>query len=137
MTRIAVLCATLVCLAVNTPAQQQPYTLSVDIDLVLLNVRVQDKDGRVVSGLRQDSFRIYEDGQPQDIKFFMAEDAPATVGLVIDNSGSMLNKRSEVVEAASAFVEQSNPKDEMFIVNFSDRVTMGLPPAMPFTNNFE
>jgi Ca-activated chloride channel family protein len=137
MTRTAVIFAILVCLAINTPAQQQPYTLSVDIDLVLLNVRVQDKDGRVVSGLTQDSFRIYEDGKPQDIKFFMAEDAPATVGLVIDNSGSMLNKRSEVVEAATAFVERSNPKDEMFIVNFSDRASMGLPGSIPFTNDFE
>jgi Ca-activated chloride channel family protein len=136
MTRIAVFLAILVCLAVNTPAQQ-PYTLSVDIDLVLLNVRVQDKDGRAVSGLTQDSFHIYEDGKLQDIKFFMAEDAPATVGLVIDNSGSMLNKRQEVVEAATAFIEQSDRQDEMFIVNFNDRVTMGLPPSMPFTNNFE
>ena len=137
MTRITVFFAILVCLAINTPAQQQPYTLSVDIDLVLLNVRVQDKDGRVVSGLTQNSFRIYEDGKPQDIKFFMAEDAPATVGLVIDNSGSMLNKRQDVVEAATAFVEQSNRQDEMFIVNFSDDVRLGLPPTIPFTNNFE
>jgi len=137
MTRIAVLLAILVCLAVNTSAQQQPYTLSVDIDLVLLNVRVHDKDGRVVSGLTQDNFQIFEDGKPQEIKFVMAEDAPATVGLVIDNSGSMLNKRAEVVEAATAFIEQSNRKDEMFIVNFSDTVRMGLPPSTPFTNDFE
>jgi len=100
-------------------------------------VRVHDKDGRVVSGLTQDSFRIFEDGKPQEIKFLMAEDAPATVGLVIDNSGSMLNKRAEVVEAATAFIEQSNRKDEMFIVNFSDTVRMGLPSSTPFTNDFE
>src|SRR5262245_53316664 len=86
-----------------SPAPDKPYTLSVDVDLVLFNVAVFDGRGRAIGGLPQTSFRIEEDGKPQEIRLFRPEDIPATVGLVIDNSGSMLNKRAAVSEAATAF----------------------------------
>src|SRR5207249_3981182 len=85
--------------------------------------------------LSADNFHIYEDGREQKIKIFQAEDTPATLGLVIDNSGSMANKRRDVVNAALAFINASQRDDEMFIVDFNRRAWLGLPASMPFTNN--
>jgi len=111
------------------------FTLSVDVDLVVFNVTVLDKDSRTVPGLSEKDFRVYEDGREEKIKIFQPEDTPATVGLVIDNSNSMMNKRKDVVSAALAFVGASHPEDEMFIVNFNRRVWLALPPSHPFTSD--
>jgi VWFA-related protein len=111
------------------------FKLSVDVDLVIFNVTVTDTKGRPVKGLSKDNFHIIESGQEQAIQFVRPEDTPATVGLVIDNSGSMRRKRQDVIDAALAFAESSNPQDEIFVVNFNERVFMGLPPAMPFTSD--
>src|SRR5207247_11174786 len=78
------------------------YTLSVDVDLVLFNIPARDGDGRTVSGLSADNFHVHEDGREQTIKVFQPEDTPATGGLVIDNSGSMMTRRAEVGRAAWA-----------------------------------
>jgi Ca-activated chloride channel homolog len=72
---------------------------------VIFNVTVTDTKGRLVKGLSKDDFRIVEDGQPQEIQFVHPEDIPSTAGLLIDNSGSMRRKRSDVIEAALAFAE--------------------------------
>src|SRR5919198_219465 len=111
------------------------YTLSIDVDLVLFNVTVLDRNGRTVSGLSADDFRVYEDGREQTIKIFQPEDTPATVGLVIDNSGSMMNRRADVVTAALAFVGASHPDNEMFIVNFNRRAWLALPDSIRFTES--
>jgi Ca-activated chloride channel family protein len=111
------------------------YTLSVDVDLAVFNVTVLDSDHRPVTGLTADNFHIYEDGREQKIKIFQAEDTPATLGLVIDNSGSMANKRRDVINAALAFINASQRDDEMFIVDFNRRAWLALPASMPFTNN--
>ncbi len=111
------------------------YTLSVDVDLAVFNLSVTDRNGRPVSGLTQDNFRVLEEGTEQHIRIFQPEDSPATVGLVIDNSGSMVKKRAEVVKAANAFVAAVHPDDEVFIVNFNRRTWLGLPPSMLFTSN--
>src|SRR5438477_9875200 len=95
------------------------FTISVDVDLVVFNVTVLGDDGRPVTGLTAENFHIYEDGRDEKIKIFQPEDTPATVGLLIDNSGSMTNKRPDVVNAAWAFIQASHPEDEMFIVNFN------------------
>jgi len=113
------------------------YTLSVDVDLVVFNATALDSKGRPVKGLSKDNFRLFEDDREQQIKFVRPEDVPATVGLVIDNSGSMRQKKSDVIEAALAFVESSNPQDEIFIVNFNERVSMGLPEGLLFTNDVD
>jgi len=73
----------------------------------------------------------------QDITLFRNEDVPVTAGLVVDHSGSMGNKRDEVMQGARAFVQASNPQDRDFVVNFSDTVTFGLPSYIPFTSNTE
>jgi VWFA-related protein len=111
------------------------FKLSVDVDLVIFNATVTDSKGRPVKGLSKNNFRIIEAGQEQPIQFVRPEDTPATVGLVIDNSGSMRRKRSDVIDAALAFAESSNPQDEIFIVNFNERVFMGLPVGMKFTSD--
>ena len=85
-----------------------------------LPVSVLDKEGRPVDGLTKDHFQVFEDNTLQQIKLFKHEDIPLSLGLVIDNSGSMRNKRERVNSAALSFVRESNPEDETFIVNFDD-----------------
>jgi VWFA-related protein len=100
--------------------QDRDFQISVDVELVQLPVSVVDRDGVPVIGLDQQYFEIYEDGVLQDISLFRHEDVPISVGLVIDNSGSMRNKRERVNSAALVFVREGNPEDETFIVNFDD-----------------
>ncbi len=114
-------------------APEEPLKLSVTAELVLLDVSVKDKAGEHVSNLNKSNFSIYEDGTLQKIAHFASDDVPVTVGLVIDTSGSMRQKYGEVVTAALAFIQASNRNDEVFIVNFGDRVTSGLPGDVPFT----
>jgi len=124
--------------AQNPPdSKPRDFKLSVDVDLVIFNVTVTDARGRSVQGLARDDFRIVEAGQEQTIQFVRPEDIPATVGLVIDNSGSMRRKRSDVIDASLAFAQSSNPQDEIFIVNFNERITMGLPEGQPFTSDID
>src|SRR3954451_20621993 len=111
------------------------FTISVDVDVALFNMTVLDSHGKTVTGLTEDNFRIYEDGREQKVKIFRPEDSPATVGLVIDNSGSMANKRSDVVTAALAFVNASHLDDEIFIVDFNQQAWLALPEAVPFTGD--
>ena len=96
---------------------------------------MRDRKGTPVSGLGKESFQVYEDNVPQAIESFSHEDLPVTVGLVIDSSGSMRSKRNNVIAAALAFVRSSNPADQIFVVNFNEHVSLGLPGNMPFTNN--
>jgi Ca-activated chloride channel family protein len=110
------------------------YRIKVNSDLVVLHATVHDHKGMLVSGLDKDNFQVYEDGTLQQIKYFSHEDIPVTVGLVIDNSGSMGSKRAEVIAAALAFARSSNPQDQMFVVNFNEHVRFALPDGTPFTD---
>jgi VWFA-related protein len=105
--------------------------------MVVLTATVRNHKGTPVSGLDKNDFQVYEDGVPQQIKYFSHEDIPVTVGLVVDNSGSMRPKRPEVIAAALAFVHSSNPQDQMFVVNFNEHVSFGLPGSTPFTDQAE
>jgi VWFA-related protein len=111
------------------------FAIVVDVDFVVFNLTVTDNRGRQVSGLKASDFQIRENDRLQDIKLFGAENAPATIGLVIDNSGSMQNKRANVVNAALAFASASHSEDETFVVHFNEKVSFSLPPPIPFTNN--
>src|SRR5436853_3302745 len=104
----------------NDKDKDKGYTLSVETLEVQLPSSVLDREGRPVNGLTKDHFQIFEDKVPQTIKSFKHEDIPLSLGLTIDNSGSMRNKRERVNSAALAFVRESNPDDETFIVNFDD-----------------
>jgi VWFA-related protein len=112
----------------------EPYRVSLDLNLVVLPVTVLDRNGGFVSDLREQDFQVYEDGTRQTISLFQHEDFPVTAGLVIDHSGSMRNKLSDVISAAKIFVGLSNPLDQMFVVNFSDRASPGLPETVPFSD---
>ncbi len=117
------------------PEQDKDFTLSLDVQLVALNVTVLDRKGSFVPGLTKENFQVFENGQPQEIQLFYNEDVPLTIGLVVDSSGSMRDRRREVVSAALAFVEASKPEDEMFVVNFNEEVQLGLAPDQPFSSN--
>src|SRR5678816_3185080 len=78
----------------------EQYTIAVDVDLVVFNVTVTDNKGRQVAGLEAGDFRVFEEGRLEDVKLFHAEDTPASVGLIIDNSGSMIERRADVARAA-------------------------------------
>jgi Ca-activated chloride channel family protein len=113
----------------------QPYQISVNVNLVVLHATVRDRKGGIVSDLREQDFKIYEDGLRQSIRLFRHEDLAVTVGLVIDHSGSMQRKLADVIAAARAFVQYSHPEDQMLVVNFNENVTLGLPAAVKFTNS--
>ena len=104
-------------------------------DLVVLHVSVTDRSGADVSGLPQDAFEVFEDKRPQPIQFFLSQDAPVTVGLLIDSSGSMRPNRDLVIAAATAFAAASNPQDETFACAFNDDVNAVLPATAPFTSD--
>lgn len=110
-------------------------TFRLESDLVVLQVSVFDGRGSAVPGLDRSMFQIVEDGAPQDITFFGGDDVPVAVGLVVDNSSSMLNRRPMVRAGMKAFAETSRPDDEAFTVVFNERVVKGLPDVVAFTNN--
>ena len=99
---------------------QQKGVIKANVDLVVLHATVMDQKQRLVSGLRQNDFTVFEDGRPMAITSFHQEDIPVAIGIVIDNSGSMRDKRQKVNQAAINLVRASNPQDELFVVNFND-----------------
>ena len=107
--------------------------MRVDVNLVVLHTTVLDDRGRVADGLKQENFRIFEDKVEQKLSVFKREDIPVSMGLVIDNSGSMRDKRPRVNQAAITLVEASNPQDEAFVVNFNDDFYLDL--DKDFTNS--
>lgn len=104
-------------------------------NLVLLPVKVTDSRGTFIPGLKLQDFRVYEDGQLQKLTVFEEEDTPVTVGLVVDHSRSMGSKLPNVVAAVYSFAHSSNPRDEMFIVDFNDEVLIELMKGKPFSND--
>ena len=103
------------------------------MDLVVLHATVLDQRGQFVPDLKADNFHIFEDRVEQKLSLFKREDIPVTMGLVIDNSGSMREKRPRVNAAALTFVKTSNPQDEVFVVNFNDEYYLDL--DKDFTND--
>jgi VWFA-related protein len=108
-------------------APQERPTFSATADLVVIHAMVEDRRGAPVGGLQQDNFLVYEDNYPQELRFFSTADAPATIGLLIDNSTSMSTKRERVIAAAVQFAELSNPEDEVFVLAFNEQVRVAWP----------
>ena len=102
------------------PNAKQDNKIRVDVNLVVLHTTVLDDRGRFADGLKEENFRVLEDKVEQKLSVFKREDIPVSMGLVIDNSGSMRDKRPRVNAAALTLVEASNPQDEAFVVNFND-----------------
>jgi VWFA-related protein len=109
--------------AAQTPAVE-PFQISVNVDLVVLQATVTSRPGRFVPDLTGKDFEIREDGVKQTIQLFRHEDVPVNVGLVVDHSGSMRRKLPEVAAAAHIFVQASNPQDQTFVVSFNDNVIL-------------
>ncbi|MDX2268532.1 MAG: VWA domain-containing protein [Bryobacter sp.] len=102
------------------PAQDQDPVFTSDTRLVLLYATVVDKNGNIVTNLPRSAFKVFENNVEQPLKIFRREDVPISLGLVIDNSGSMRMRRAKVNTAALQMVKASNRQDEVFIVNFND-----------------
>jgi len=96
------------------------FTFKKKVEEVVLHATVVDQRQRMVTGLRQNDFAVFEDGRPMAITSFRQEDIPVAIGIVIDNSGSMRDKRQKVNQAAVNLVRASNPQDQVFVVNFND-----------------
>jgi Ca-activated chloride channel family protein len=109
--------------------------IAVSANLVLLPVKVTDARGTFVSRLKLEDFRVFEDGQLQNLTVFEDGDTPVTVGLVVDHSKSMGSKLPDVVTAVSSFAHSSNPRDEMFVVDFNDDVSVELMRGKAFSND--
>lgn len=112
---------------------KQSGKITVDVGLVVLHTTVLDDRGKFADGLKAENFRVFEDKVEQKLSTFKREDVPVSMGLVIDNSGSMRDKRPRVNEAALTLVEASNPSDEAFVVNFNDDFYLDL--DKDFTNS--
>jgi len=95
--------------------------MQVDVDLVLVNVTVTDDWNRIVTGLDKDNFSILEGNERQQVKHFSSEDAPLSLGVIFDMSGSMSDKITKAREAVIEFMKTANPQDEFFMVTFNDR----------------
>jgi len=101
-------------------SSQDTYKIRTQVNLVVLHVSVLNDRSVFVPGLMEDNFRVLEDKVEQKLSVFKQEDVPVSFGLVVDNSGSMRDKRPQVNAAALTFVKTSNPQDEGFVVNFND-----------------
>jgi VWFA-related protein len=131
--RIALSLAALACVAGSSTSIAQVFRAA--SDLVVLQVAVHNNKEEPVADLTKAEFRVWEDGVPQEVRFFESWDQPVAIGLVVDNSASMMPKRKEVVEGAHAFVRGSNPDDHVFTINFNERVSFGLPEGMLFSSD--
>lgn len=121
-------------------AQQQQDTPPAPVfkaasDLVVLHVNVFDGRSDAVPNLPAPAFQVAEDDTPQQITFFNNEDVPVAVGLVVDNSGSMITRRAMVMAGTKAFADSSHPEDELFTVVFNEHVRHGLPDNVSFTRS--
>jgi len=96
------------------------YVFTTTVQEVQLHATVVDDKHRFVTDLQKGDFTVFEDGKQQTINSFRREDVPVSIGIIIDNSGSMRDKRPAVNQAAINLVKASNPQDQVFIVNFND-----------------
>jgi Ca-activated chloride channel family protein len=110
---------------------QEDLVFRTDSRLVVLHTTVVDRNGKLVTDLTEKAFKVFENNVEQRIRVFSHEDVPVSVGLVIDNSASMREKRQKVEAAALQLVKASNPQDEVFIINFNDSAYLDC----PFTNS--
>jgi Ca-activated chloride channel family protein len=108
-------------------AIRQVPTFKAETRLVVLQATVRDPHGTLITNLERDAFTVFENGKRQPITLFRRDDVPVSLGLLIDNSGSMRPLRAKVEAAALAFAHASNPLDEMFVINFADTPHLDVP----------
>jgi len=108
-------------------SSQQPSTFHAETRLIVLRATVKNSRGELVTNLDRSAFTVYENDRKQPITLFRRDDVPVSLGLLIDNSGSMGPLRAKVEAAALAFVRASNPQDEAFVLNFADKTRVDVP----------
>lgn len=116
---------------IKTPIHTAP--IQIDVNMVIVNVTVTDPYDRIVTGLDQSNFQVYDEKVEQKIAAFSTEDAPISVGLIFDSSGSMSDKIQKSKEAALQFFKTSNPQDEFMLIDFNERPNL----LASFTSKFE
>jgi VWFA-related protein len=116
-------------------APQSPPVFKAQSDLVVLHVNVFDGRSDAVPNLPETAFHVVENDASQKITFFSSEDVPVAVGLIVDNSGSMITRHSMVLAGTRTFAASSHPEDELFTIVFNERVRHGLPDEVAFTRN--
>jgi Ca-activated chloride channel family protein len=121
----------------TNPAEETGTVFTSNTRLVVCHTTVVDKNGHLVTDLPQSAFTIYENGVTQPIKSFKREDVPVSMGLIIDNSGSMRDKRARVEAAAVTLAKDSNKEDEVFVVNFNDEAFLDNPHGKDFTSDIK
>jgi VWFA-related protein len=121
----------------TTPQEETGAIFRVGTRLMICHTTVVDKSGHLVTDLPREAFTVYENGVQQPIRLFKREDVPVSMGLIVDNSGSMRDKRAKVESAALALVKASNREDEVFVVNFNDEAFLDLPHGKEFTSNIK
>jgi Ca-activated chloride channel homolog len=114
-----------------------PAIIRADVRVVVLHTTVVDKSGHFVTDLPQQAFTVLENGAKQTMQKFKREDVPVSMGLIVDNSGSMRDKRAKVEAAAVALAKASNAEDEVFVVNFNDEAFLDLPAGTEFTSDIK
>lgn len=125
-----VLLTTSLLLPAQTPPPAAPDeipTFKTGTNQVVLHATVADKSGKLITNIPESAFHVFENGTEQPLNLFRREDVPVSMGIIIDNSGSMREKRAKVAAASMALVRASNPQDEVFIVNFNDDVYLDCP----------
>src|SRR5204863_9224061 len=115
--------------SLRVSAQERP-TFTSNPELVVLHVSVRDRSGRYITGLTKDAFTVIDDAKPQTLDMFSADEVPATVGFLIDNSNSMRPNRERVVASSVAFAEHSLPQDEIFVLTFNENVRHAFGPRV-------
>src|SRR5215813_10114055 len=118
---------------IDPDLKKRTKPIQVDVNMVLVPVTITDPMNRLVTGLDKDNFQVYEANQPQQIKTFSSEDAPLSLGVIFDMSGSMSNKIDKSKEAVIEFFKTANPQDEFFLVAFNDKPEV----VADFTNSIE
>jgi Ca-activated chloride channel family protein len=108
----------------NAQRIEKGKSLHAETDIALVNVSITDPYGRLVTGLEQDNFRVFENNVEQEIVRFSSEDVPISIGVIFDMSGSMADKIEKSRLAAVQFFKTSNPQDEFLLVNFNDRAEL-------------
>ena len=109
---------------VAPPRDVKVRPLKVDVDLVLVPVTITDPMNRLVTGLDKENFQLFEAGSKEEIKSFSSEDAPVSLGVIFDSSGSMSSKMDRAKDAVVEFFKTANPQDEFFMITFSDEPEM-------------
>lgn len=114
---------------------QDSDLIRVDVQRVVLYATVREGKARFVGDLAKDDFRVLDNGKPQEVLSFSKDDVPVAIGILVDNSASMMNKREEVVAAAKAFVRATKPSDELFVLHFNETLQFGLPKGVAFSGD--